>query len=343
MQKVGKIKNNTEKIGRKNNRTGDRQDADICKCSDIDLEKASSSGWLVNRGVKLPCGSQSMGKSPAHWFNLYISVINVYCLLKPEDYWNFLFFSMFCYLCVFFTIWILGMKTEHNLRLSRGYNRNFKTSSLALLESAHLTLFLCSVSLPTAQTGSHCGNIQNSWSILYCKCFAFIEPEMHFCMKLSCFDILTEIVHIQFTGNHHLLWQKRKVISDVNEMYCTNIEFCIWQTSFFCVAHVMEIIKTVWENGFGVTGFLKALCACVWESGGKNNPSGHDLRQHKHNYNPKLAPLFYCIKLHPIFPCSLVAFTNEHLSILREVFVINDSITHHPVRSHSTHPCVRPI
>lgn len=44
----------------------EKQDADICKRSDTDLEKASSSGWLVNRGVKLPCGSQSMGKSPAH-------------------------------------------------------------------------------------------------------------------------------------------------------------------------------------------------------------------------------------------------------------------------------------
>lgn len=57
-------------------------------------------------------------------------------------------------------------------------------------------------------------------------------------MKLSCFDILTEIVRIQFTGNHHLLRQKRKVISDVIEMYCTNIEFCIWQTSFFFVLHM---------------------------------------------------------------------------------------------------------
>lgn len=52
---------------------------------------------------------------------------------------------------------------------------------------------------------------------------------------------------------------------------------------------------------------------------------------------------FYCIKLDPICPHSLVALANEHLSILREVFVINDSITHHPVRSHSTHPCARPI
>lgn len=42
------------------------QDADVCKLSDTDLEKASSSGWLGNRGVKLPCGSQSVGKSPAH-------------------------------------------------------------------------------------------------------------------------------------------------------------------------------------------------------------------------------------------------------------------------------------
>lgn len=45
---------------RENRKTG--QDADICKRSDTDLEKASSSGWLMYRGVKLPCGSQSMGK-----------------------------------------------------------------------------------------------------------------------------------------------------------------------------------------------------------------------------------------------------------------------------------------
>lgn len=50
----------TEKDNRENRKTG--QDADICKRSDTDLEKASSSGWLVNRGVKLPCGSQRVGK-----------------------------------------------------------------------------------------------------------------------------------------------------------------------------------------------------------------------------------------------------------------------------------------
>lgn len=48
------------KNNRENRKTG--QDADICKRSDTDLEKASSSGWLMNRGVKLPCGFQSMGK-----------------------------------------------------------------------------------------------------------------------------------------------------------------------------------------------------------------------------------------------------------------------------------------
>lgn len=38
-----------------------------------------------------------------------------------------------------------------------------------------------------------------------------------------------------------------------------------------------------------------------------------------------------------IFPRrSLVYLANEHLSFLREVCVINDSITHHPMRSHST-------
>lgn len=53
--------------------------------------------------------------------------------------------------------------------------------------------------------------------------------------------------------------------------------------------------------------------------------------------------LLHRIKLHSIFPLSLVALANEHLSILREVCVINDSITHHPVRSHSIHPCARSI
>lgn len=52
-----KEKNNN----RENRKTG--QDADICKRSDTDLEKASCSGWLVNRGVKLPCGSESVGNS----------------------------------------------------------------------------------------------------------------------------------------------------------------------------------------------------------------------------------------------------------------------------------------
>lgn len=56
-----KIKHTQQREERK---TG--QDADICKRSDTDLEKASSSGWLTNRGMTLPCGSQSMGKSQAH-------------------------------------------------------------------------------------------------------------------------------------------------------------------------------------------------------------------------------------------------------------------------------------
>lgn len=41
-----------------NRKTG--QDADICKRSDTDLEKATSSAWLVNRSVKLPRGSESV-------------------------------------------------------------------------------------------------------------------------------------------------------------------------------------------------------------------------------------------------------------------------------------------
>lgn len=74
------------------------------------------------------------------------------------------------------------MKTEHNFSLA--YTVVIKLS-LALLESAQvLLLFLYSVPLLSAQAGSHCGIIQKLKIILLCKCFAFIEPEMHFCMKL---------------------------------------------------------------------------------------------------------------------------------------------------------------
>lgn len=31
---------------------------------------------------------RALGKSPAHWLNLYISVVNVYCSLKPGDDWK---------------------------------------------------------------------------------------------------------------------------------------------------------------------------------------------------------------------------------------------------------------
>lgn len=85
------------------------------------------------------------------------------------------------------------------------------------------------------------------------------------------------------------------------------------------------------------------VCVCV---NMEDKPIRQDLWQYKHDYIFTglhcLSPLCR-IKLHPIFPHSLVARTNEHLSILREVYVINDSITHHPVRSHSTHPRSRPI
>lgn len=96
------------------------------------------------------------------------------------------FFFMFCYLYIFFLSGGVNpfgfgvMKTEHNFSLSRGYTVVTKTLSLALPESARvLLLFFCSVPLLSAQAGSHCGI-----TILLCKCFAFIEPEMHFCIKL---------------------------------------------------------------------------------------------------------------------------------------------------------------
>lgn len=31
---------------------------------------------------------RAFGKSPAHWLNLYISVVNVYCSLKPGEDWK---------------------------------------------------------------------------------------------------------------------------------------------------------------------------------------------------------------------------------------------------------------
>lgn len=120
-----KKKKKKRKNNRENRKTG--QDADICKRSDTDLEKASSSGWLMNRGVKLPCGSQSMGKSPAHWLNLYISVVNVYCSLKPGDYWNtFCFLYVLLSLPIFFAVGELihldlgSWRLEHYFSLSRG-------------------------------------------------------------------------------------------------------------------------------------------------------------------------------------------------------------------------------
>lgn len=135
------------------------------------------------------------------------------------------------------------------------------------------------------------------------------------------------------------------------------MEFCIWQTSFFCVAHVMEILK-LYEEMASESPFIyvsvcthvcmhACVCVCV--------------------HMGACVCVFACVCAHLcicintiifksllcifpfksncilISPCSLVALTNEHLSILREVCVINDSITHHPVRSHSTHPRTRPI
>lgn len=53
----------TEVLKEEKNKTTEhrKEDADICKRSDTDFEKAFSSGWLMNTGVKLPCGSQSNG------------------------------------------------------------------------------------------------------------------------------------------------------------------------------------------------------------------------------------------------------------------------------------------
>lgn len=157
-------KNNTE-----NRKTG--QDADICKRSDTDLEKASSSGWLVNRGMKLPCGSQSMGKSPAHWLNLYISVANVYCSLKPGDYWNIFFPFILLSLHIFCSGGVnpqgFGvMKTEHNFQSVSGLLNSIPGSPG---ESQVLLLLLCSVPLLSAKAGSHCGIIQN------CKPFCYVN------------------------------------------------------------------------------------------------------------------------------------------------------------------------
>lgn len=50
---------------------------------------------------------------------------------------------------------------------------------------------------------------------------------MHFCM------MFWTMRFTQFTGQINISWRLRTVISDVTKMYCTNMEFCIWQTSFF--------------------------------------------------------------------------------------------------------------
>ena len=56
----------------------------------------------------------------------------------------------------------------------------------------------------------------------------------------------------------------RTVLSDVVQTYCTNMELCISQSSFFCVAHVMEILKkNVWGNGFNVPLFIDVSYVCA--------------------------------------------------------------------------------
>lgn len=153
-----KLTTTTQKRGKQ-----DRgRDADICKCSDTDLEKASSSGWLVNRGVKLPCGSQSMGKSPAHWFNLYISVINVYCSSKPGDYWKFLFLCFLISSCFLFHSEGLNpfefgvMKTKHNFSRSWRYTIGIKLHSWL---SWRVTTYSCWFQLSVA--------LYSSWKPLW--------------------------------------------------------------------------------------------------------------------------------------------------------------------------------
>lgn len=176
-----KRKNNTE-----NRKTG--QDADICKRSDTDLEKASSSGWLVNRGVKLPCGSQSMGEisspltQPVHFC--------CQCLLLVEA-WRLLEFFLYVLLSIhIFSQWggvnpfgFGVMKTEHNCSLFWGYSvvtklRPWLSWRVPNYPSCFFAVSRCSSWKPLWRHN------ENFKTIMFCKCFAFIEPEMHFCIKL---------------------------------------------------------------------------------------------------------------------------------------------------------------
>lgn len=127
------------------------QDADICKCSDTHLEKASCSGWLVNSSSHVAL--RAWGTFSAHWLNLYISVSNVYCSLKPGDYWIIFLLLLILWLLFFFFLFVFSLHvftTREWFHLdSWGLNVFFsllwgyvviKNPSLALLESVQVPL-----------------------------------------------------------------------------------------------------------------------------------------------------------------------------------------------------------
>lgn len=186
----------------------------------------------MNRGVKLPCGSQSVGKSPAHWFNLYISVINVYCSFKPGDYWNIFFCLCFvistCSL-FFFTMGEVNpvefgiMNAEHNFGLSRDipWLQNSIPGSPGECPSTfscccvfilffffNFFKFFCSVPLLSAQAGSHCGIIHNFNPFCYVNVLHSLNLRCTFVWNFNVLTFWSRIVRTQFTGNHHLLRQK---------------------------------------------------------------------------------------------------------------------------------------
>lgn len=141
------------------------------------------------------------------------------------------------------------MKTKYNFSLSRRYTIGIKLHSwLSWRVTTCSCSFLCSFSLPSVQAGSLCGIIQNVNPFSYVKVLHSLNLRCTFVWNFNVLTFWLRIVHKQFTGNHHLLQQKDSylqcywnVLYKYGVLYLTDL--------IFCVAHVMEILKTVWGNG----------------------------------------------------------------------------------------------
>lgn len=83
-------------------------------------------------------------------------------------------------------------------------------------------------------------------------------------MKLLCFDILTEIIRIQFTGNHHLLKPKGKLSLMLLKCIVKYRVLYLAELIFLCCTCDGNNKKKLYEDmPLVFAGFIKALCMCV--------------------------------------------------------------------------------